>query len=89
MQHKEIKILNKLGMHARASAKFTQLASRYRSDVWLTRNDRKVNAKSIMGVMMLAANQGATLVIETTGEDEIEAMQALIQLIEDRFGESE
>ena len=89
MQYKEIKILNKLGMHARASAKFTQLASRYRSDVWLTRNDRKVNAKSIMGVMMLAANQGAALVIETTGEDEIEAMQALIQLIEDRFGESE
>ncbi|MBN9131992.1 MAG: phosphocarrier protein HPr [Nitrosomonadales bacterium SCN 54-20] len=89
MQHKEIRILNKLGMHARASAKFTQLASRYRSEVWLTRNDRKVNAKSIMGVMMLAANQGATLVIETTGEDEIEAMQALIQLIEDRFGESE
>jgi phosphocarrier protein HPr len=89
MQHKEIKILNKLGMHARASAKFTQLASRYRSDVWLTRNDRKVNAKSIMGVMMLAANQGATLVIETTGEDEIEAMQGLVQLIEDRFGESE
>lgn len=89
MQHKEIKILNKLGMHARASAKFTQLASRYRSDVWLSRNDRKVNAKSIMGVMMLAANQGANLVIETTGEDEIEAIQALVQLIEDRFGESE
>lgn len=89
MQYKEIRILNKLGMHARASAKFTQLASRYRSEVWLTRNDRKVNAKSIMGVMMLAANQGATLVIETTGEDEIEAMQALVQLIEDRFGESE
>ena len=89
MQHKEIRILNKLGMHARASAKFTQLASRYRSEVWLTRNDRKVNAKSIMGVMMLAANQGATLVIETTGEDEIEAMRALVQLIEDRFGESE
>jgi phosphocarrier protein len=89
MQYKEIKILNKLGMHARASAKFTQLASRYRSEVWLTRNDRKVNAKSIMGVMMLAANQGATLIIETTGEDEIEAMQALVQLIEDRFGESE
>ena len=89
MQYKEIKILNKLEMHARASAKFTQLACRYRSDVWLSRNDRKVNAKSIMGVMMLAANQGATLIIETTGEDEIEAMQALVQLIEDRFGESE
>ena len=89
MQYKEVKILNKLGMHARASAKFTQLASRYRSDVWLSRNDRKVNAKSIMGVMMLAANQGAILVIETAGEDEIEAMEALLQLIEDRFGESE
>ncbi|HKX52232.1 MAG TPA: HPr family phosphocarrier protein [Nitrosospira sp.] len=89
MQYKEIKIQNKLGMHARASAKFTQLASRFRSDVWLSRNDRKVNAKSIMGVMMLAANQGATLSIETVGEDEIEAMQALVQLIEDRFGESE
>jgi phosphocarrier protein HPr len=89
MQYKEIKIQNKLGMHARASAKFTQLASRFRSDVWLSRNDRKVNAKSIMGVMMLAANQGAALSIETVGEDEIEAMQALVQLIEDRFGESE
>ena len=89
MQYKEVKILNKLGMHARASAKFTQLASRYRSDVWLSRNDRKVNAKSIMGVMMLAANQGAALGIETEGVDEIEAMQALVQLIEDRFGESE
>lgn len=89
MQYKEVKILNKLGMHARASAKFTQLAGRYRSDVWLSRNDRKVNAKSIMGVMMLAANQGATLGIETSGADEAEALQALVQLIEDRFGERE
>lgn len=89
MQYKDVKILNKLGMHARASAKFTQLAGRYRSDVWLSKNDRKVNAKSIMGVMMLAANQGTTLGIETSGADEVEALQALVQLIEDRFGERE
>ncbi len=89
MQYREVKILNKLGMHARASAKLTQLAGRYGSEVWLSRNDRKVNAKSIMGVMMLAANQGVTLGIETTGTDEVEAMQALVNLIENRFGESE
>ncbi|HEU4854553.1 MAG TPA: HPr family phosphocarrier protein [Nitrosospira sp.] len=89
MQYREVKILNKLGMHARASAKLTQLAGRYRSEVWLSRNERKVNAKSIMGVMMLAANQGVTLGIETTGADEAEAMQALVNLIENRFGESE
>ena len=89
MQYREVKILNKLGMHARASAKLTQLAGRYGSEVWLSRNDRKVNAKSIMGVMMLAANQGVTLGIETTGADEVEAMQALVSLIENRFGESE
>jgi phosphocarrier protein len=89
MQYQEVKILNKLGLHARASAKLTQLASRYRSEVWLSRDSRKVNAKSIMGVMMLAANQGVTLGIETTGTDEAEAMQALVTLIEDGFGESE
>lgn len=89
MQYRDVKISNKLGMHARASAKLTQLASRFRSEVWLSRNDRKVNAKSIMGVMMLAANQGTTLGIETVGTDEVEAMQALVKLIEDRFGESE
>ena len=89
MQYKEVKILNKLGLHARASARLTQLASRYRSEVWLSRDSRKVNAKSIMGVMMLAANQGVTLGIETTGMDEAEAMQALVNLIEDGFGESE
>lgn len=89
MQYQEVKILNKLGLHARASAKLTQLASRYRSEVWLSRDGRKVNAKSIMGVMMLAANQGVTLGIETTGTDEAEAMQALVNLIEDGFGESE
>lgn len=89
MQYQEVKILNKLGLHARASAKLTQLASRYRSEVWISRDSRKVNAKSIMGVMMLAANQGVTLGIETTGTDEAEAMQALVNLIEDGFGESE
>ncbi|MBA4142615.1 MAG: HPr family phosphocarrier protein [Nitrosospira sp.] len=89
MQYKEVKIVNKLGLHARASAKLTQLASRYRSEVWLSRNDRKVNAKSIMGVMMLAASQGVTLGVETTGVDESEAMQAIVNLIGDCFGESE
>jgi phosphocarrier protein HPr len=89
MQYQDVKISNKLGMHARASAKLTQLASRFRSEVWLSRNGRKVNAKSIMGVMMLAANQGTILGIETAGTDEVEAMQALVKLIEDRFGESE
>ncbi len=89
MQYREIEILNKLGLHARASAKLTQLASQFQSEVWLSRNDRKVNAKSIMGVMMLAASKGVVLGIETTGADEAEAMQALINLIEDCFGESE
>jgi len=89
MQYKEVEILNKLGLHARASARLTQLASQFQSDVWLSRNDRKVNAKSIMGVMMLAASKGVVLGIETTGADETEAMQALVNLIEDCFGESE
>ncbi|MEO6561961.1 MAG: HPr family phosphocarrier protein [Nitrosospira sp.] len=89
MQYREIEILNKLGLHARASAKLTQLASQFQSEVWLSRNDRKVNAKSIMGVMMLAASKGVVLGIETTGADEAQAMQALINLIEDCFGESE
>lgn len=89
MQYKEVEILNKLGLHARASARLTQLASQFQSEVWLSRNDRKVNAKSIMGVMMLAASKGVILGIETTGPDETEAMQALVNLIEDCFGESE
>ena len=89
MQYREIEILNKLGLHARASAKLTQLASQFQSEVWLSRHDRKVNAKSIMGVMMLAASKGVVLGIETTGADEAQAMQALINLIEDCFGESE
>jgi phosphocarrier protein len=89
MQHRQVEILNKLGLHARASAKLTQLASQYRCEVWISRNDRKVNAKSIMGVMMLAASKGAVLDIETSGADEVEAMESLVNLIVKRFGESE
>ena len=89
MQQREVTILNKLGLHARASAKLTQLAGQFQSEVWISRNDRKVNAKSIMGVMMLAASQGVILAIETAGTDEIEAMQALVKLINERFGENE
>jgi len=87
MQHREIEIINKLGLHARAAAKITQLAGKFQSEVWLSRNDRKVNAKSIMGVMMLAANKGSTINIETIGSDETEAMLALVNLIGDYFGE--
>jgi len=81
--------VNKLGLHARASAKLTQLAGSFKSEVWLSRNGRRVNAKSIMGVMMLAAAKGSSLTIETDGPDEGEAMQALTKLIAERFGESE
>ncbi len=80
-------ISNKLGLHARASAKLTQLAAQYRSEVWLSRNGRRVNGKSIMGVMMLAAGIGSKVGIETIGEDESDAMTALKQLIADKFGE--
>ena len=89
MQTKEVKIINKLGLHARASAKITQLAGNYQSEVWLSRNKLRVNAKSIMGVMMLAANKGSKINIETIGSDETEAMLALIALIENYFGEDE
>jgi phosphocarrier protein HPr len=89
MLQQEAQIINKLGLHARASAKLTQLASRYPCEVWLTRNGRRVNAKSIMGVMMLAAAKGSSISIETTGEQEQEAMQALVALINDYFGEGE
>lgn len=89
MQNKEIEIKNKLGLHARASAKITQLAGGFKSEVWLSKNGQKVNAKSIMGVMMLAANKGSKINIETTGPDETEAMSALINLVEDYFGETE
>lgn len=89
MQHREVKIINKLGLHARAAAKITQLAGKFKSEVWLSRNDHKVNAKSIMGVMMLAANKGSTINIETIGSDETEAMLALVNLIGNYFGEDE
>jgi len=82
-------IINKLGLHARASAKLTQLASSFKCEVMLSRNNRRVNAKSIMGVMMLAAAKGSTISIETLGEDEAAAMQAIVQLIGDYFGEGE
>jgi phosphocarrier protein HPr len=89
MQLLEVEITNKLGLHARASAKLTQLAGKFQCEVWMTRNGRRVNAKSIMGVMMLAAARGTTVSIETSGPDEEEAMSALLELIKNRFGESE
>lgn len=89
MQQKEIEIINKLGLHARASAKLTQTASNFKSEVFLARNGRRVNAKSIMGVMMLAAARGTTVNIEIEGEDEERAMVALTALINDKFGEGE
>ena len=89
MLQQDVEISNKLGLHARASAKLTQVASQFQSAVWLTRNQRRVNAKSIMGVMMLAAAKGATVIIETDGEDESQAMEALLALINDKFGEGE
>lgn len=89
MLQQEILIKNKLGLHARASAKLSQLASQFPCEVWLARNGKRVNAKSIMGVMMLAAAKGATLSIETSGEREDAAMAALQHLIDDLFGEGE
>ena len=82
-------ITNKLGLHARASAKLTKLASRFPCEVWASRGERRVNAKSIMGVMMLAAGLGSTIEIETHGEREQEAMDALLALVNDKFGEGE
>ena len=82
-------ISNKLGLHARASAKLTKLAGSFPCDVWISRGERRVNAKSIMGVMMLAAGLGATVVLETSGAQEQEAMDALLALMNDKFGEGE
>ncbi|MBC7919346.1 MAG: HPr family phosphocarrier protein [Rhodoferax sp.] len=82
-------IINKLGLHARASAKLTKLAGSFPCEVWMARGDRKVNAKSIMGVMMLAAGIGSEVSLETSGDREEEAMDALMALIADRFGEGE
>ena len=88
MPHKEeVEIVNQLGLHARASAKLTQLAAQYKSEVWLARNGRRVNGKSIMGVMMLAAGIGSKVEIEVNGADQTEALAALKKLIADKFGE--
>ena len=87
MLQQNVLIINKLGLHARASAKLTQLASHCPCEVWITRNERRINAKSIMGVMMLAAAKGTTISIETNGEQEQEAMTAILALINDYFGE--
>ena len=89
MIRNEITISNKLGLHARASAKLTKLAGSYPCEVWMSRGERRVNAKSIMGVMMLAAGIGTTVVVETEGAQEQEAMDALLALINDKFGEGE
>jgi phosphocarrier protein len=89
MPRAEVEIINKLGLHARASAKLTQLASSLAAEVWLERNGRRVNAKSIMGVMMLAAAKGARVTVETTGADADAALAAILQLIGERFGEDE
>ena len=89
MIQQELEIINKLGLHARASAKFTQLAAKFQSVVWLTRNARRVNAKSIMGVMMLAAGKGAKVTLEADGSDEKNCIDALVALVNNRFGEGE
>jgi phosphocarrier protein len=89
MRQRELEIVNKLGLHARASAKLTQVASRFQSDVHIARNGRRVNAKSIMGVMMLAAGKGSKVMLETSGPDEEEAMTAIATLVADCFGEGQ
>jgi len=89
MPQTEAEIVNKLGLHARASAKLTQLASSFASEVWMSRNGRRVNAKSIMGVMMLAAGKGSRITIEADGPDAEAAIDAMRALIADKFGESE
>jgi phosphocarrier protein len=89
MPSAEAQIVNKLGLHARAAAKLTSVASGFDADIWLTRNERRVNAKSIMGVMMLAAGKGTTVLIEAEGADAERAITALAALIAGRFGEGE
>ena len=89
MLTQETEIINKLGLHARASAKLTQTAGQFQSEVWLSRNGRRVNGKSIMGVMMLAAARGTTIKLETQGPDADQALAALVALVEDKFGEGE
>ena len=89
MINAEIEVVNKLGLHARASAKLTQLGSKYKSDVWMTRNGRRVNGKSIMGVMMLAAGKGTKVAFEINGIDEQECFDAIYALFNEKFGEGE
>jgi phosphocarrier protein len=89
MQRRELEIINKLGLHARASAKLTQLAAKFESDVQVMRNNRKVNAKSIMGVMMLAAGKGSKITVEISGPDEEQAMDAISKLVGEYFGEGQ
>ncbi|MBK1647521.1 HPr family phosphocarrier protein [Rhabdochromatium marinum] len=89
MLRKDVDIINRLGLHARAAAKFVTCASRFNSDVQVERNGRRVNGKSIMGVMMLAAARGTSITIETDGDDEQEVMDELVALIADYFGEGE
>lgn len=89
MLKQEVEIVNKLGLHARASAKFTQTAGRFAAEVWVSRKGKRVNGKSIMGLMMLAAAQGSTIEIETDGADEAQAMTELTALVADFFGEGE
>jgi len=87
MRSAEVVVVNNLGIHARPSARITQVATGFSSEVWMTRKGRRINAKSIMGVMMLAAGKGSTLLIETDGVDEDEALAALVELVESGFGE--
>lgn len=89
MLSREAEIMNKLGLHARASAKFTQLAGKYQSEIWMAKGPRRVNAKSIMGVMMLAAGKGSKITVEIDGPDESDAMEALLALIANKFNETE
>ena len=89
MPRAETAIINKLGLHARASAKLTELASQFPCEVWMERNGRRINAKSIMGVMMLAAGKGSSVIVDTAGEQAEEALGSILTLIADRFGEDE
>ncbi len=89
MLQRELEIVNALGLHARASVKLTQTAGKFASEIWLSRNGRRVNAKSIMGVMMLAAARGTMVLVEIEGPDEASALAALTALVADRFGEPE
>jgi phosphocarrier protein HPr len=89
MPQREIEIQNKLGLHARAAAKLTQAASKFTAEVWLSRNGRRVNAKSVMGVMMLAAGKGSRISVETDGADADAALEAIAALVNDKFGEGE